>query len=321
MFRSLLVRTARLAPSKGMMIKNNLIIPMGSRMLLHTSPVSRNNPVNNPVNNQVNKNASTKRTEEPQPDIKSNNYDYSYPRSAKFLTLLAFCGALYFVSPYKLSINKKVKESKPENTGENSDTVTDSEKETTTAITNEEKGPEQKNAEGLEGIDTGKLAETEEEVNKEGAYDPETGEINWDCPCLGGMADGPCGEEFKEAFACFVYSGAEPKGIDCVDKFQNMQTCFRKYPEHYAEQLKDEEEINKDGQEKLEANDNESGSENTKPVSIELPNNESNDTIPDISKEEPVIVEAVPEKNETNTKNKGEELTEEIEDIELTESS
>ena len=25
-------------------------------------------------------------------------------------------------------------------------------------------------------------------------------EINWDCPCLGGMAHGPCGEEFKAAF-------------------------------------------------------------------------------------------------------------------------
>ncbi|CCK69077.1 coiled-coil-helix-coiled-coil-helix domain-containing protein KNAG_0B06490 [Huiozyma naganishii CBS 8797] len=86
------------------------------------------------------------------------------------------------------------------------------------------------------------LAETEEEVNKEGAYNPETGEINWDCPCLGGMAHGTCGEEFKEAFACFVYSDADPKGIDCVEKFQHMQDCFRAHPEEYAEQLKDEEE-------------------------------------------------------------------------------
>ncbi|AET40879.1 Mia40p Ecym_7022 [Eremothecium cymbalariae DBVPG len=79
---------------------------------------------------------------------------------------------------------------------------------------------------------------------QESAYDPGTGEINWDCPCLGGMAHGPCGEEFKAAFSCFVYSEADPKGIDCVEKFQAMQTCFRQYPEHYAEQLKnDEEEI------------------------------------------------------------------------------
>ncbi|GAA5831614.1 hypothetical protein JCM11251_000769 [Rhodosporidiobolus azoricus] len=77
------------------------------------------------------------------------------------------------------------------------------------------------------------------------AYNPETGEINWDCPCLGGMADGPCGEEFKTAFSCFIYSEAEPKGIDCVEKFRGMQECFRKYPEVYgseAEDLEAEEE-------------------------------------------------------------------------------
>ena len=32
-----------------------------------------------------------------------------------------------------------------------------------------------------------------------------SGEINWDCPCLGGMAHGPCGQEFKDAFSCFHY--------------------------------------------------------------------------------------------------------------------
>lgn len=70
-----------------------------------------------------------------------------------------------------------------------------------------------------------------------GAYNPETGEINWDCPCLGGMANGTCGEEFKEAFACFVYSEAEPKGIDCIKKFEVMRTCFKEHPEEYKEEL------------------------------------------------------------------------------------
>ena len=43
-------------------------------------------------------------------------------------------------------------------------------------------------------------------------YDPKTvgpilpnGEINWDCPCLGGAASGPCGTEFRQAFSCFHY--------------------------------------------------------------------------------------------------------------------
>lgn len=33
----------------------------------------------------------------------------------------------------------------------------------------------------------------------------DNGEINWNCPCLGGMATGPCGVEFREAFSCFHY--------------------------------------------------------------------------------------------------------------------
>lgn len=78
---------------------------------------------------------------------------------------------------------------------------------------------------------------------QKGAFDPETGEINWDCPCLGGMADGPCGEEFKEAFSCFVYSKEEPKGIDCIEKFQAMQQCFRKHPEVYSEELRAEDPL------------------------------------------------------------------------------
>ena len=94
----------------------------------------------------------------------------------------------------------------------------------------------------MQQVQENEMGEKAEEAQSEGAYNPETGEINWDCPCLGGMAHGPCGEEFKAAFSCFVYSEADPKGIDCVDKFQNMQDCFRRYPEYYAEQLKDEDE-------------------------------------------------------------------------------
>lgn len=71
-------------------------------------------------------------------------------------------------------------------------------------------------------------------ASQSAAYDPETGEINWACPCLGGMADGPCGEEFKAAFSCFVHSEDEPKGVDCVEKFRGMQECFRKHPDIYG---------------------------------------------------------------------------------------
>ncbi|KAI7873910.1 hypothetical protein K492DRAFT_175001 [Lichtheimia hyalospora FSU 10163] len=82
----------------------------------------------------------------------------------------------------------------------------------------------------------------EQDNDQAAAFDPETGEINWDCPGLGGMAQGPCGEEFKAAFSCFVYSNAEPKGVDCVDKFRDMQNCFRQHPDVYGDEIDDDDD-------------------------------------------------------------------------------
>ncbi|XP_075222187.1 mitochondrial intermembrane space import and assembly protein 40-B [Lycorma delicatula] len=59
------------------------------------------------------------------------------------------------------------------------------------------------------------------------------GSINWNCPCLGGMATGPCGVEFREAFSCFHYSKEDPKGSECFESFRKMQTCMAKYPTLY----------------------------------------------------------------------------------------
>ncbi|KAF8908791.1 hypothetical protein CPB85DRAFT_1414558 [Mucidula mucida] len=56
------------------------------------------------------------------------------------------------------------------------------------------------------------------------------------------MAHGPCGPEFREAFSCFVHSDAEPKGINCVEKFQGMQNCFREHPDVYSQELMDDDD-------------------------------------------------------------------------------
>ena len=84
------------------------------------------------------------------------------------------------------------------------------------------------------------VQDLEEEADQQGAFNPETGEINWDCPCLGGMAHGPCGPQFREAFSCFVYSTQEPKGMDCIEKFQGMQECFKEHPDVYKGELDEE---------------------------------------------------------------------------------
>ena len=86
------------------------------------------------------------------------------------------------------------------------------------------------------------MQDLEEEADQQGAFNPETGEINWDCPCLGGMAHGPCGPQFREAFSCFVYSTEEPKGMDCIEKFQGMQECFKEHPDVYKGELDEEDD-------------------------------------------------------------------------------
>jgi intermembrane space import and assembly protein 40 len=79
----------------------------------------------------------------------------------------------------------------------------------------------------------GGVQDLQEEADQQGAFNPETGEINWDCPCLGGMAHGPCGEEFRAAFSCFVYSTEEPKGMDCIEKFK----CVLQYQHAACDKL------------------------------------------------------------------------------------
>lgn len=96
------------------------------------------------------------------------------------------------------------------------------------------------------GSDGQGVGELEEEPEGEGAFNPETGEINWDCSCLGGMAHGPCGPEFREAFSCFVYSKEEPKGMDCIEKFQGMRDCFQQHPDVYKDELMEDEEIDRE---------------------------------------------------------------------------
>ncbi|XP_068152362.1 mitochondrial intermembrane space import and assembly protein 40 [Drosophila tropicalis] len=68
------------------------------------------------------------------------------------------------------------------------------------------------------------------------------GDINWSCPCLGGMPTGPCGVDFREAFSCFHYSEADPKGSDCYEAFRKMQDCFQQYPTIYNKTAGDDDD-------------------------------------------------------------------------------
>ena len=54
------------------------------------------------------------------------------------------------------------------------------------------------------------------------------------------MSSGPCGYEFREAFSCFHYSEADPKGSDCFEAFKDMQECMVKFPDLYGNDNDDE---------------------------------------------------------------------------------
>eukprot|EP01137_Pigoraptor_chileana_P013345 Opistho-2@66753 len=89
-------------------------------------------------------------------------------------------------------------------------------------------------------IDLSALGDDDEDDNggMRGAIKP-NGEIDWDCPCLKPMLKEPCGDAFREAFSCFVYSKEDPKGSDCIEQFKTMQKCFSEHPEIYGAQEDD----------------------------------------------------------------------------------
>ncbi|KAI4543179.1 hypothetical protein MG293_007305 [Ovis ammon polii] len=96
------------------------------------------------------------------------------------------------------------------------------------------------------------------------------GDINWNCPCLGGMASGPCGEQFKAAFSCFHYSKEDVKGSDCVGQFRAMQECMQRYPDLYHQEEEEEEEEERPADPSQEAAASEASAAKEAAASVEL---------------------------------------------------
>ncbi len=65
------------------------------------------------------------------------------------------------------------------------------------------------------------------------AIDPITGEINWNCPCMGNNPKGPCGPLFKLAFSCFIKNQNNPEV--CSTFINNMNDCQKKHSSFYAQ--------------------------------------------------------------------------------------
>ena len=63
------------------------------------------------------------------------------------------------------------------------------------------------------------------------------GEINWDCPCLGNLPNGPCGPSFKEAFTCWVENKDNEQGFaeNCFENFTNWERCLSENKDIYRQ--------------------------------------------------------------------------------------
>ncbi|XP_053203966.1 mitochondrial intermembrane space import and assembly protein 40-B-like [Panonychus citri] len=72
------------------------------------------------------------------------------------------------------------------------------------------------------------------------------GEINWNCPCIGGMASGPCAYQFREAFSCYRASSTDEtdnRGFECVEKFAQLQECMSSYPNLYPKRDDEDDDL------------------------------------------------------------------------------
>ncbi|XP_039263634.1 mitochondrial intermembrane space import and assembly protein 40-like [Styela clava] len=65
------------------------------------------------------------------------------------------------------------------------------------------------------------------DTSHEGAILP-NGDINWDCPCLGNLPNGPCGPSFREAFTCWVENRDDQDSFaeKCFDNFSKWEDCL-----------------------------------------------------------------------------------------------
>ncbi|XP_043694102.1 mitochondrial intermembrane space import and assembly protein 40 homolog [Telopea speciosissima] len=62
-----------------------------------------------------------------------------------------------------------------------------------------------------------------------------------ECPCVAKLRKGPCGDQFSEAFVCFLKSTAEEKGSDCVHPFVALQNCIKENPDAFPKDVLDED--------------------------------------------------------------------------------
>lgn len=67
------------------------------------------------------------------------------------------------------------------------------------------------------------------------------GTINWDCPCLGNLPNGPCGPAFRDAFSCWVENKSDQDAFasKCFDSFSAWEGCLSENRDIYKSENDD----------------------------------------------------------------------------------
>ena len=65
------------------------------------------------------------------------------------------------------------------------------------------------------------------------------GRPNFECPCLGSLPHGPCGEFFRQSFSCWLKYKDSPDDLgfknECQPKFIAWTRCNDQYPDMYGD--------------------------------------------------------------------------------------
>lgn len=67
-----------------------------------------------------------------------------------------------------------------------------------------------------------------------------------ECPCIAHLRTGPCGDQFSNAFVCFIKSTSEAKGSDCVSPFVYLQKCIKANPDAFPKDVLEDDEVKKE---------------------------------------------------------------------------
>ncbi|KAK4373438.1 hypothetical protein RND71_008822 [Anisodus tanguticus] len=60
------------------------------------------------------------------------------------------------------------------------------------------------------------------------------------------LRGGPCGNQFSDAFLCFLKSTAEEKGSDCVSPFVALQSCIKANPNAFSKDVLEDDDDDDD---------------------------------------------------------------------------